>query len=209
MHPRRGSGNLLEQVELLFAAGTAIGLTDRDLLERFLSGERESGESAFTALVERHGPMVLRVCNQALRDRHAAEDAFQATFLVLARLAGSIRRRDSVESWLFGVASRAAAQIRMMEARRQRYSTRAQSTDFVARQASPTGQSHGPNCMPKSRDSRKSIACPSCFVILKASRMNKPPVVSGGRSGLSKPGWREPVSGFGCVWNLTGGTPLC
>ena len=124
MHTVRGSGNLLGQVEVLFKAGTAVGLTDRDLLERFLSEGRESAEAAFSALVERHGPMVRRVCNQALRDRHAAEDAFQATFLVLARRAGSIRRRDSLESWLFGVASRAAAQIRMVEGRRQRYRSR-------------------------------------------------------------------------------------
>jgi RNA polymerase sigma factor (sigma-70 family) len=124
MHAGRGSGNLLEQVEILFMAGTTLGLSDRDLLERFLSERRELGEAAFTVLVERHGPMVLRVCNQALHDPHAAEDAFQATFLVLARQARSIRRRDSVESWLFGVASRAAARIRMMEARRQRYERR-------------------------------------------------------------------------------------
>jgi DNA-directed RNA polymerase specialized sigma24 family protein len=65
--------------------------------------------------------MVLRACNQALRDPHAAEDAFQATFLVLARKARSIRERDSVASWRFGLASRAAARIQMMESRRQRY----------------------------------------------------------------------------------------
>ena len=109
MYERRGSGKLLEHFQVLFTAGTAVGLTDRDLLERFLHQGRESGEAAFAAPVERHGPMVLRVCNQALCNPHAAEDAFQATFLVLARQAHSIRRHDSVASWLFGVASRAAA----------------------------------------------------------------------------------------------------
>ena len=127
MYGASGTGGLLDQVQVLFTAGTAVGLSDSDLLERFLNHGRESGQAAFTALVERHGPMVLRVCNQALRDPHAAEDAFQATFLVLARQARSIRQRDSVESWLFGVASRAAARIRMMEARRQRYERRGAS----------------------------------------------------------------------------------
>jgi RNA polymerase sigma factor (sigma-70 family) len=127
MYGASGKGGLLEQIQVLFTAGTAVGLSDRDLLERFLHHGSESGEATFTALVERHGPMVLRVCNQALRDPHAAEDAFQATFLVLARKARSIRQRDSVESWLFGVASRAAARIRMMEARRQRYERRGAS----------------------------------------------------------------------------------
>ncbi len=113
------SAALFEQVQILFRTGTAAGMTDRALLERFLDQGRENGEAAFQVLVERHGPMVFRVCNQALRDRHAAEDAFQATFLVLARQARSIRKADSLESWLFGVASRAAARIRMLEARRQ------------------------------------------------------------------------------------------
>jgi RNA polymerase sigma factor (sigma-70 family) len=65
--------------------------------------------------------MVLRVCTEALKDCHQAEDAFQATFLVLARQAGSIRKRDSLGSWLFGVARRAARRIRMDEARRRRH----------------------------------------------------------------------------------------
>ena len=124
MHPRSGSGNLRDQVEVLYTAGTAVGLSDCDLLERFLHHGQELAETAFAVLVQRHGPMVLRDCNQALRDRHAAEDAFQATFLVLARQARSIRQRDSLESWLFGVASRVAARIRMMESRRQRYERR-------------------------------------------------------------------------------------
>ncbi len=84
----------------------------------------EDGKAAFEFLVERHGPMVLRVCTQALKDRHQAEDAFQATFLVLARQASSIRNRDSVGSWLFGVARRAARRIRMDEARRRQHERR-------------------------------------------------------------------------------------
>jgi RND family efflux transporter MFP subunit len=114
----------LRQIEGLFHAGIAGDSSDSELLERFLRCSDSVGEAAFTALVERHGPMVLRVCLQALNDRHAAEDAVQVTFLVLARQAGSIRKRASLPSWLFGVALRAAARIRMEEARRRRCETR-------------------------------------------------------------------------------------
>ena|SRR5438034_6937872 len=72
-------------------------LPDRELVESYL--ERRD-ETAFAALVERHGPMVLGVCRSVLRHNQDAEDAFQATFLVLARKAGSIRRRNDLGSWL-------------------------------------------------------------------------------------------------------------
>jgi HlyD family secretion protein len=116
--------DLRHRVQVLFTTGSAIGLSDRDLLERFLYHERESAAAAFSAIVERHGPMVLRVCYQALSDRHAADDAFQATFMVLLQHARSIRKHDSMASWLFGVASRAAARIQMLEARRKRHELR-------------------------------------------------------------------------------------
>ena len=70
-------------------------------------------------LVERHGPMVLHVCRRILGDRHDAEDAAQAVFLVLARQSRSIRRTDSVASWLYGVAARVAARARLDAARRR------------------------------------------------------------------------------------------
>ena len=88
--------------------------------------------------------MVLRVCNQGLRDRHAAEDAFQVTFLVLARHARSIRQRDSLKSWLFGVASRAAAQIRMLEARRARYERRGASIRAESQTSAPDSRENWP-----------------------------------------------------------------
>src|SRR5690349_1578966 len=100
-------------------AGTAAPeeLKDGQLLERFLgAGE----ESAFAALVRRHGPMVLGVCRRVLRDRHAAEDAFQATFLVLLRRARSLDRRGSVAAWLYTVAYHVALRARAEAARRQR-----------------------------------------------------------------------------------------
>src|SRR5262249_28354539 len=76
-------------------------------------------EAAFEALVERHGPMVLRACQRVLHDRHAAEDAFQATFLVLARKAASIGKRELLANWLYGVAYRTATRARCEAARRK------------------------------------------------------------------------------------------
>ena len=93
------SGAATRYLTTLFQGGTAAGLGDRVLLERFAErrdADDPEAEAAFAALVERHGPMVLRVCRAVLGDRHEAEDAFQATFLVLASRARSIRRGDSV-----------------------------------------------------------------------------------------------------------------
>ncbi len=92
------------------------GPPDAQLLESFLS---RRDEAAFEALLRRHGPMVLGVCRRALRNRHDAEDAFQATFLVLARKAGSIRSRELLGSWLYGVAYRTAMKARAMSAKRR------------------------------------------------------------------------------------------
>ena len=110
---------VLKHVATLFQIGTTAGLTDGSLLDRFCSGPADEAETAFAVLVERHGPMVMHVCRRILGDRHDAEDAAQATFLVLAQQARSIRRGDSVASWLYGVAVRVAARARRDAARRQ------------------------------------------------------------------------------------------
>ena len=108
-------------------AGSPTAPPDRDLLQAY----RERGDqAAFAALVERHGPMVLGVCRAVLRHRHDAEDAFQATFLVLARQAASIRRPDSLASWLHGVAYRVARKAQAATARRQ--ALEAKTAMFVA-----------------------------------------------------------------------------
>src|SRR5437868_10619788 len=87
----------------------ATAAPDEQLLADFLA--RRSDE-AFAALLGRHGPMVLNVCRRILHDAHAAEDVFQATFLVLAGRAGAIRRRASLAGFLHGVAYRLAVRAR-------------------------------------------------------------------------------------------------
>jgi RNA polymerase sigma factor (sigma-70 family) len=105
-------------LETLFSAGTASGLTDAQLLERFVSRHDETKEAAFESLVLRHRPMVFDICKQILDNTHDAQDAFQATFLILATRARSIMRHGSVGSWLHGVALRVARHARSDAARR-------------------------------------------------------------------------------------------
>jgi RNA polymerase sigma factor (sigma-70 family) len=93
-----------------------IGLSDAQLLECFIANREEA---AFEALVRRHGPMVLGVCRRLLRCSHDADDAFQATFLVLVRKAASIVPRELLPNWLYGVAYRTAVRARSLAARRQ------------------------------------------------------------------------------------------
>jgi len=109
----------------LLQAGTAAGLSDAQLLERFLLRHDKAAEAAFAALVERHGPMVLTICRRLLNDSHDAQDAFQATFLVLVRKAGTIQKRASIADWLHGVARRVSAHARTAAARRRAVERRA------------------------------------------------------------------------------------
>jgi RNA polymerase sigma factor (sigma-70 family) len=94
----------------------AQGSPDGDLLELYT---REANESAFTEIVQRHGPMVFAVCKRVLQHQHDAEDAWQATFIVLARKADSIRQHDSLAGWLHQVAQRISLRARGMAERRR------------------------------------------------------------------------------------------
>ncbi len=122
---RTSDGAMQRQFGVLFDAGSLGGWGDGALLDRFLAGRDDAAEAAFASLVERHGPMVLRVCRATLGDEHDAHDAFQATFLVLARKARSVRIRDTVGPWLHGVAWRVASRARAASYRRRRHERRA------------------------------------------------------------------------------------
>ena len=89
--------------------------TDGELLGAFVAG---GDAEAFEGLLRRHGPMVLGVCRRVLRQEQDAEDCFQATFLLLARKASSVRPRDRVGAWLHGVAQRTALEAKRAAARR-------------------------------------------------------------------------------------------
>ena len=98
---------LLRDFQTLFDSGAAGALTDAQLLDRF-EARRGDAEAAFEGLVTRHAPMVLGVCRRVLRDPNDVDDAFQATFLILATRAGSIRERGALGGWLARVALRMA-----------------------------------------------------------------------------------------------------
>ncbi len=113
---REHTDSALRHVHDVLAAHDRERLSDRELLRRF---SRQRDEAAFTALVRRHGPMVLGVCRRTLGDEQDAEDAFQAAFLVLARKAGRLTWHESVGTWLYLVARRAALRARGGRARRR------------------------------------------------------------------------------------------
>jgi RNA polymerase sigma factor (sigma-70 family) len=107
---------VLRHIRTLAAAGRSHKLTDRQLLEQYSRGR---DEEAFAALLRRHGPMILRVCQRVLGHWQDAEDVFQATFLVLARKAPTLQAKESIGTWLYEVAHRLA-----QDARRKRFRQR-------------------------------------------------------------------------------------
>jgi RNA polymerase sigma factor (sigma-70 family) len=113
------AGTVLQHLRTLMQAESKQ--TDTQLLQRFTC---QRDEDAFAALMLRHGPMVLGLCHRILHHAHDAEDAFQATFLVLARMAGSIRKHEALGSWLHGVAYRTALKARQALARQRQLERR-------------------------------------------------------------------------------------
>ena len=107
---------IIEQLRRTALVRDGAGLTDGQLLECFIARQEEA---AFEAIVRRHGAMVLSVCRRVLGNAHDAEDAFQATFLVLARKAATIRSRELVSNWLYGVAYQTALKATALAAKRQ------------------------------------------------------------------------------------------
>lgn len=120
----------LQQIRRLFFASQLDQSGDADLLAQFCN---RRDEDAFATLVQRHGPLVWRVCRRMLRDEHLAEDVFQATFLVLSKRAASIHRPDALAGWLHGVATRLALKARLRESKRKTVG------DVVEEPAAPDG----------------------------------------------------------------------
>jgi RNA polymerase sigma factor (sigma-70 family) len=109
MEAKVGKSLPARELQTLFSHGAMGSRSDAELLGRFVSGP---DEDVFGAIIHRHGPMVWGVCRRVLRDHHDAEDAFQATFIVLARKAASILPRDKLGNWLYGVAYKTARKAR-------------------------------------------------------------------------------------------------
>ncbi len=108
--------SLVRQVRRFALGPDGGGMTDGELLKRFIA---HRDEAAFEALVRRYGPLVLGVCRRVLHHRHGAEDAFQATVLVLLHKAGSIAHPELVGNWLYGVAYFTAKKAKLSAARRR------------------------------------------------------------------------------------------
>jgi DNA-directed RNA polymerase specialized sigma24 family protein len=109
---------LLCHLQSVLSAGMGSRLLDGQLLEQFTT---EQDQAAFATLVRRHGPMVLNVCRRVLHNAADAEDAFQATFLVLARKASAIGKREALAAWLHQVAYRVALRTRAAAAQRKKH----------------------------------------------------------------------------------------
>jgi RNA polymerase sigma factor (sigma-70 family) len=126
------------ELHSLLRDGVATGLTDQELLERFATCRDDSGELAFATLVARHGPMVMNVCRRMLHNAADADDAFQATFLVLVRRAGAIRFGASLGPWLYGVSVRVARRARDVGSRRRIVELDEELADSITEHGSPT-----------------------------------------------------------------------
>jgi RNA polymerase sigma factor (sigma-70 family) len=106
---REAGATVVLDYERLREPGTVAGLTEREIIARFV----ESGDPvAFEAIIRRHGPMVSSLCRQLLRDNNDVDDAFQATFLILVKKARTLRQPERLGPWLYGVAYRVAQRAR-------------------------------------------------------------------------------------------------
>src|SRR5262245_14254293 len=120
---RAESRAVIQQICKMAGAPVPEAAADGQLLQRFVA---QGDEAAFATLVQRHSALVYAVCRRVLRQTQDAEDAMQATFLVLARKAGSIHKRRSVGSWLHGVALRTALSARKSAMRRRKHEEKAE-----------------------------------------------------------------------------------
>src|SRR5665213_394268 len=144
----------------------ADGVGDAELLARFAAN---GDEAAFELLVRRHQRLVFGVCRRTLRDHHDAEDAFQATFLALARRAGHIHKREALAAWLFRVAYHAALTARAGRARRE---SKEQAAGAVARAApdDPAASSEQREAWATVDEAARLLGCPRGTVASRLAR---------------------------------------
>ena len=145
------SGPARGDLRRLFEGGSIVGLSDGELLDRFLSGDG----GAFSILVDRLGPMVWVVCRRMLRDERDAENSYQATFLIMARRTHFMRNRDVVASWLYSVAVRGALRAGKAAVRRSAHERHAAVVEARADVPGRNGTNSGRQSMKRSPD------CPS------------------------------------------------
>ena len=157
------AGSVGRDLGRLFGGGSVAGLSEGDLLRRYLD---RRDEVAFGAIVARHGPMVLGVCRRVLRDSGDVEDAFQVTFLTLAKKAGTLKRDDPVGHWLYGVAYRVALRARTASARRRLREGAGPIPEVAAVEAS-SDRELGSLIDEELGDSRRSIGLRSSFAMSK------------------------------------------
>ena len=173
-----GLRDLGRDLDRLFREGSFSGASDARLLERFVT---DGDDPAFEALVARHRDMLLRTCHDLLGDAAAAEEAFQATLVILVRRAGSIREKDAIGGWLHRVACRVARRTRAEAARRRARERRAVA--MRAQESSPS---------PGSRSARSRRA-PD-----RSARRDRPPA-------RPLPAAGDPLSSRGDVSRARGG----
>ena len=184
------------QLNTLFNEGAPGCLSDSQLLERFLASGSGSG-AEFDVLMARHGPMVLGVCRRILRDSHAADDSFQATFLVLVRRAQAIRRRESLGPWLHGVARRVALRARAADSvRREREARVAIDPAAAVGIPSPVPMTLARRCTLRSIACRRSTARRWCSAAFRGGRSRRPLGSLDGRPARSADVWLGPATGF-------------
>ena len=142
---RKTSSALLRYLGALYGVGALIGCPDGKLLELFVTthGEvdRSEAEVAFATLMQRHGPMVWQVCRSLVFDDHDAEDAFQASFLVLVQQARSLRACETIGPWLYEVAYRTGLNARAASSRRHAVERAAAATATEVHNARLRGES--------------------------------------------------------------------
>jgi hypothetical protein len=132
-----GKASVLQQIGLLWKLGLVGWMTDGQLLAQFSAQYLDGANLAFQAFVERRGLMIFRVCQVIIRHEHAAEDAFQVTFLVLARWVPSLWVQESLAGWLHSVAYRVASRVRSDMARCHQYEMRCAEVRGLASEVMP------------------------------------------------------------------------